>query len=335
MKKDIDYSNLQFGYYKTDYRYISKYKDGKWDDGVISTDEFVTLNESAAILQYGQQVFEGMKAFRTIDNRVVLFRPDMNADRFYNSALTMCMPPVDKDKFVKAACEVVRANIDDVPPYETGATLYLRPYLFGTNPILGIKPASEYEFRIFACPAGPYFKGDGRMLDLCVSNYDRAAPRGTGGIKAGLNYAMSLRPYMKAHEEGYAENVYLDPATLTYIEETGGANILFVSKDNKIVTPKSDSILPSITRKSLMYVAKHYLNLELEERPIRIDEIDDFTECGLCGTAAVISFVGSITNGEKKTEFNTGPILGKLKDTLLDIQKGRVEAPEGWIVEIK
>ena len=335
MKKEYDYANLKFGYYETEYRYISKYKDGKWDDGILSKDPMVTLNESAAILQYGQQVFEGLKAYKTIDDRVVLFRPDMNAERFYNSALTMCMPPFDKDKFVKAAISVVRANIDEVPPYSSGATLYLRPYMFGTNPILGIKPAIEYEFRIFACPAGPYFKADGRLLDLRVSDYDRAAPRGTGHIKAGLNYAMSLRPYVDAHNEGYSENVYLDPATHTYIEETGGANILFVTKDNKIVTPKSDSILPSITRRSLIYVAKEYLNLEIEERPIKLDEIEDFVECGLCGTAAVISFVGSITSKEKKFEYKTGPVLGKLKDTLLDIQKGRISAPEGWIVEVK
>lgn len=335
MKKEYDYANLKFGYYETEYRYISKYKDGEWDKGIISTDPMVVLNESAAILQYGQQVFEGLKAYRTVDDRVVLFRPDMNGERFYNSAITMCMPPVDKDKFVSAAVSVVKANIDGVPPYASGATLYLRPYMFGTNPILGIKPASEYEFRIFACPAGPYFKADGRLLDLRVSDFDRAAPKGTGHIKAGLNYAMSLRPYVEAHKDGYSENVYLDPATHTYIEETGGANILFVTKDNKIVTPKSDSILPSITRRSLIYVAKEYLNLEVEERPIKLDEIGEFKECGLCGTAAVISFVGSIKTKDAKLEYKTGPVLGKLKDTLLDIQKGRIKAPDGWLVEVK
>ena len=335
MKKEYDYSNLKFGYYETEYRYISKYTDGKWDDGILSKDPMVTLNESAAILQYGQQVFEGLKAYRTVDDRVVLFRPDMNADRFRNSAVTMCMPPVDQKKFVNAAISVVKANIDEVPPYSSGATLYLRPYMFGTNPILGIKPATDYEFRIFASPAGPYFKADGRLLDLRVSDYDRAAPKGTGNIKAGLNYAMSLRPYVEAHLNGYSENVFLDPATHTYVEETGGANILFVTKDNKIVTPKSDSILPSITRRSLIYVAKEYLNLEIEERPIKFEEVENFVECGLCGTAAVISFVGSITSKDKKTEFKTGPILGKLKDTLLDIQKGRIKAPDGWLVEVK
>ena len=333
--ENIDYKTLGFSYHEIPYRFVAKYKDGKWDDGCLSDDSNVVLSESAAILQYCGQVFEGLKAYRTVDNRVVLFRPDMNARRLHDSAEVMQMPPFDEKRFVDAVKEVVKANIDYVPPYNSGASLYLRPYIFGTDPILGVKPASEYEFRIFGSPVGPYFAGDKTLKRLLVSSYDRAAPHGTGNIKAGLNYAMSLRPYVCAHKAGYDENLYLDSASRTYIEETGGANILFIDKNNKVVTPKSDSILPSITRKSILYVAKHYLNLEVEERPININELDDFVECGLCGTAAVIALVGSITYSDKEYEFKTGPVVDKLRNMLLGIQKGAIEAPDGWVVEVK
>ena len=333
--ENIDYKTLGFSYHEIPYRFVAKYKDGKWDDGCLSDDSNVVLSESAAILQYCGQVFEGLKAYRTVDNRVVLFRPDMNARRLHDSAEVMQMPPFDEKRFVDAVKEVVKANIDYVPPYNSGASLYLRPYIFGTDPILGVKPASEYEFRIFGSPVGPYFAGDKTLKRLLVSSYDRAAPHGTGNIKAGLNYAMSLRPYVCAHKAGYDENLYLDSASRTYIEETGGANILFIDKNNKVVTPKSDSILPSITRKSILYVAKHYLNLEVEERPININELDDFVECGLCGTAAVIAPVGSITYSDKEYEFKTGPVVDKLRNMLLGIQKGAIEAPDGWVVEVK
>lgn len=333
--ENIDYKTLGFSYHEIPYRFVAKYKDGKWDDGCLSEDSNVVLSESAAILQYCGQVFEGLKAYRTVDNRVVLFRPDMNARRLHDSAEVMQMPPFDEKRFVDAVKEVVKANIDYVPPYNSGASLYLRPYIFGTDPILGVKPASEYEFRIFGSPVGPYFAGDKALKKLFVSSYDRAAPHGTGNIKAGLNYAMSLRPYVCAHKAGYDENLYLDSASRTYIEETGGANILFIDKNNKVVTPKSDSILPSITRKSILYVAKHYLNLEVEERPININELDDFVECGLCGTAAVIAPVGSITYNDKEYEFKTGPVVDKLRNMLLGIQKGAIEAPDGWVVEVK
>ena len=330
----LDYKTLGFSYKQTDYRYISKYKDGKWDKGCLSKDANVILNESAAILQYCGQVFEGLKAYRTIDNHIVLFRPDLNARRMHDSAVIMQMPPFSEERFVDAVKQVVKANIDWVPSYESGATLYLRPYLFGTNPILGIKPASEYEFRIFASPVGSYFQSKETLKKLLVSPFDRAAPCGTGNIKAGLNYAMSLHPYVYAHQRGYDENLYLDSAKRTYIEETGGANIIFIDKNNKLVTPKSSSILPSITKRSLLYVAKHYLELEVEERPININELQDFKECGLCGTAAVIAPVGCIDYNDQRFEFKVD-LLTKLRKTLLDIQKGIIKAPEGWIVEVK
>ncbi|MBP5533844.1 MAG: branched-chain amino acid aminotransferase [Lachnospiraceae bacterium] len=339
-KKDIDWGSLGFGYIKTDYRYVSNYKDGAWDEGEMTTDGNVVLSECAGVIQYAQTVFEGLKAYETEDGRLVTFRPDLNAERIEQSAKRLEIPVFPKDRFIDAVKKVVKANEDYVPPYGSGATLYLRPVLFGTNPVIGVKPANEYQFRIFGTPVGPYFKGGVKPLTIKVSDFDRAAPNGTGNIKAGLNYAMSLHAIVTAHAEGYDENMYLDPKTRTNVEETGGANFLFVTKDGKVVTPKSDSILPSITRRSLVYVAQHYLGLEAEERVIPFEEVKDMAECGLCGTAAVISPVGKIVDHGKEiclpsgmTEM--GPITKKLYDTLTGIQMGRIEAPEGWIYEIK
>ena len=336
MGKNIDWSNLGFGYVKTDYRYVSNFKNGAWDEGTLSTDDMVTISECACVLQYAQTVFEGMKAYTTEDGRIVVFRPDLNAERMENSAKRLEMPVFPKDRFVDAIVKLVEANADYVPPYGSGATLYIRPYMFGTNAVIGVKPADEYQFRAFCTPVGPYFKGGVKPITIRVSDFDRAAPRGTGHIKAGLNYAMSLHAIMDAHRQGFDENMYLDPATRTKVEETGGANFLFVTKDNKVVTPKSDSILPSITRRSLVYVAKEYLGLEVEEREVYFDEVKDFAECGLCGTAAVISPVGKIVDHGKEicmpsgmTEM--GPVTKKLYETLTGIQMGRLEAPEGWI----
>ena len=340
MGKNIDWSNLGFGYVKTDYRYVSNFKNGAWDEGTLSTDDMVTISECACVLQYAQTVFEGMKAYTTEDGRIVVFRPDLNAERMENSAKRLEMPVFPKDRFVDAIVKLVEANADYVPPYGSGATLYIRPYMFGTNAVIGVKPADEYQFRAFCTPVGPYFKGGVKPITIRVSDFDRAAPRGTGHIKAGLNSAMSLHAIMDAHRQGFDENMYLDPATRTKVEETGGANFLFVTKDNKVVTPKSDSILPSITRRSLVYVAKEYLGLEVEEREVYFDEVKDFAECGLCGTAAVISPVGKIVDHGKEicmpsgmTEM--GPVTKKLYETLTGIQMGRLEAPEGWIKVIR
>ena len=340
MGKNIDWSNLGFGYVKTDYRYVSNFKNGAWDEGTLSTDDMVTISECACVLQYAQTVFEGMKAYTTEDGRIVVFRPDLNAERMENSAKRLEMPVFPKDRFVDAIVKLVEANADYVPPYGSGATLYIRPYMFGTNAVIGVKPADEYQFRAFCTPVGPYFKGGVKPITIRVSDFDRAAPRGTGHIKAGLNYAMSLHAIMDAHRQGFDENMYLDPATRTKVEETGGANFLFVTKDNKVVTPKSDSILPSITRRSLVYVAKEYLGLEVEEREVYFDEVKDFAECGLCGTAAVISPVGKIVDHGKEicmpsgmTEM--GPVTKKLYETLTGIQMGRLEAPEGLIKVIR
>ena len=283
-KKDIDWSNIGFGYMPTEARFVSNYKDGAWDEGVLTADDKVVISECAGVLQYAQTCFEGLKAYRTKDGKVVCFRPDLNASRMADSCKRLEMPVYPEDKWVEAIEKVVKANIDYVPPYGSGATLYIRPYMFGSNPVIGVKPANEYQFRVFVTPVGPYFKGG--------------------------------------------------------VEETGGANFIFVTKDNKIVTPKSNSILPSITRRSLMYVAKEYLGLEVEEREVYFDEVKDFTECGLCGTAAVISPVGKINDHGKEICFPSGmdeigPVLKKLYETLTGIQMGTIEAPEGWIKVIE
>ncbi len=335
-KANIDWANVGFGYHKTDKRYVSNYKDGKWDEGTLTEDSNIILNESAGVLQYAQTCFEGMKAYTTVDGKVVVFRPDMNAKRMADTAKRLEMPVFPEDRFVEAVEQVVKANLKFVPPYGTGATLYLRPFMFGSAPVMGVKPSAEYQFRIFASPVGPYFKGGAKPITLTVSDFDRAAPHGTGHVKAGLNYAMSLHAIVTAHANGYDENLYPDALTRTKVEETGGANFFFVTKDNKVVTPKSDSILPSITRRSLMYVAKEYLGLETEEREVYLSELKDFAECGLCGTAAVISPVGKIVDHGKEILFPSGmekmgTISQKLYETLTGIQYGRIEAPKGWI----
>lgn len=339
-KKEIDWSNIGFGYVQTDKRYVSNYKDGKWDEGGLTEEANVVLNECAGVLQYAQTVFEGLKAYRTEDGHIVTFRPDLNASRMADSARRLEMPVFPEDRFIKAVEQVVEANADYVPPYGSGATLYIRPYMFGTNPVIGVKPADEYQFRVFATPVGPYFKGGAKPITIRVCDFDRAAPHGTGHIKAGLNYAMSLYAIMDAHRQGYDENMYLDSATRTKVEETGGANFIFVTKDNKLVTPKSDTILPSITRRSLVYVAKEYLGMEVEEREVLFEEVKQFAECGLCGTAAVISPVGKVVDHGKEICFPSGmeemgPVTKKLYDTLTGIQMGHIKAPEGWIKVIK
>ena len=337
LNKEIDWANLGFGYIKTDKRFVANYKDGKWDEGALVDDETVTLHESACVLQYAQTVFEGMKAYRTKDGKIVCFRPDLNATRMAESCARMKMPVFPVDKFVEAVVETVKANADWVPPYGSGASLYIRPYMFGSNAVIGVKPATEYQFRIFVTPVGPYFKGGVRPLTLRISDFDRAAPRGTGHIKAGLNYAMSLYAIVDAHDQGYDENLYVDSMTRTHVEETGGANILFIAKDGTVVTPKSDTILPSITRRSLMAVASDYLGLKVEERPVAVEELSEFAECGLCGTAAVISPVGKIVDHGKEICYGMermGEITEKLYNTLRGIQMGELPAPKGWIQEI-
>ena len=339
-KKDIDWSSLGFAYMVTDKRYVSWYKNGAWDEGALISDDKIVMSEDAGVLQYSQSVFEGLKAYTTEDGHIVCFRPDLNASRMAESARRLEIPAFPEDRFIEAVKQVVKANDAWVPPYGTGASLYIRPYTFGISPVIGVKPADEYMFRIFVTPVGPYFKGGAKPIVVRISDFDRAAPRGTGDIKAGLNYAMSLHAIVDAHNQGFAENIYLDPATRTKIEETGGANIIFVDEDGNLVVPKSNSILPSITRRSIVQVARDYLGLKVTEREVLLSEVDNFKECGLCGTAAVISPVGKINDHGREICFASGmekmgPVMQKLYDTLTGIQMGHIEAPEGWICVVE
>ena len=340
MAVEIDWKSLGFGYIKTPWRFVANYDGKSWDKGALTQEDMITISECAGVLQYAQTAFEGLKAYTTEDGRIVTFRPDLNAERMDQSAARLEMPTLPEGMFLEAVDKVVSANKDYVPPYGSGATLYLRPYMFGSSPVIGVKPAEKYEFRLFATPVGPYFKGGVKPITIRVSDFDRAAPHGTGHIKAGLNYAMSLHAIVDAHNQGFVENMYLDAGSRTYVEETGGANFLFITKDGKVVTPKSDSILPSITRRSLCYVAEKYLGLTVEHRPVKFEEVKDFAECGLCGTAAVISPVGKIVDHGKEICLpsgmeHMGEITKKLYDTLTGIQMGRIPAPEGWLREIK
>ncbi len=334
-KTELDFQNLPFAYMKTPFRFVARYKDGVWEKGKLTRNAEIVLSESAGVLQYAQTCFEGLKAYTAKDGKIVCFRPDLNAERMEESAKRLEMPVYPKEKFLDAVRKVVKANEEYVPPYGSGAALYLRPFLFATGNVLGVKPALEYEFRIFASPVGPYFKSGIRPVSLKVSPFDRAAPHGTGHVKAGLNYAMSLYSGVLAHAEGYDENLYLDAATRTYVEETGGANFIFVTRDGKFVTPASPTILPSITRRSLAYAAEHYLGMPVEERPVPFKEVPSFSECGLCGTAAVLTPVGKIVDGENEILFSSSETLMKLKKTLTAIQLKETDAPENWIFEIK
>ena len=341
-KKDIDWGSLTFAYTKTDFSYVCNWKDGEWGEDILTPDHTLQLSECAGIFHYCQEVFEGLKAYTTKDGDIVCFRPDMNASRMADSARRICMPAFPEDRFVEAVKQVVKANLAWVPPFGSGATLYIRPFMIATGDVIGVKPATEYQFRILVTPVGPYYKGGVQPVALKVSAYDRAAPHGTGNIKAGLNYAMSLYPSVEAHAEGYADNMFLDSQTRTYVEESGGANFLFVTADGGLVVPQSftDSILPSITRRSLVTVAEDILGLKVEQRPVRFDEIDQFVECGMCGTAAVISPVGKVVDLEGNEHVfgagmeHVGPVLAKLRATLTGIQAGEIEGPEGWVHEI-
>lgn len=343
-KKDLDWGNLDFSYHVTDYSYVSNWKDGQWDEGELTRDHNITLSECAGIFHYCQEVFEGLKAYTTEDGSIVCFRPDMNAKRMSDSATRLEMPAFPEDRFVDAVKQVVLANAAWVPPFGSGATLYVRPFMIGSGNVIGVAPAPEYHFRILVTPVGPYFKGGLKPITLCIAKYDRAAPHGTGNIKAGLNYAMSLRPTMEAHRNGFAENLYLDSQSRTYVEETGGANVLFVKADGTLVVPQShtDSILPSITRRSIVQVAED-LGLTIEQRPVEWAEVKSgaFVECGLCGTAAVVSPVGTIVEDENtKVEFpagltEIGPVMKKLRETLTGIQDGALEDKHGWVFKIQ
>ena len=336
--ENIDWGKLGFNYLKTDFSYISYYKDGKWDDGNLIAENTITISQSASSLHYGQQTFEGLKAYRTKNGEIQLFRPDQNAKRMMKSCNRIMMPEFPVERFIDACKKVVKANEKFMPPYGSGATMYLRPFLIGVGDNIGVKPAPEYIFCVFCMPVGPYFKGGMTPVNFITSSYDRAAPHGTGAAKVGGNYAGSLMPHEEAVKQGFADCIYLDPATHTKIEEVGAANFFGITKDDTFVTPISPSILPSITKYSLMHIAKEYLGLKVEERDCPIDNIDEFKETGACGTAAVITPIGGISHEGKlhvfHSETEVGPVTKKLYDTLYGVQFGDIEGPEGWIVKV-
>lgn len=339
MTVEIDWDNLGFEYHKLPYRYVSYYKDGQWDNGQLSEDATLHISEASPALHYGQQAFEGLKAYRTKDGSIQLFRPDRNAARLQATADRLLMPQVPTEQFIDAVKQVVKANEDYVPPYGTGATLYLRPLLIGVGDIIGVKPANEYIFTVFAMPVGAYFKGGLVPTNFIVSeDYDRAAPYGTGAAKVGGNYAGSLLPGKQAKSNGYSDVIYLDPATHTKIEEVGAANFFGITADNEFVTPLSPSILPSITKYSLLELAEKRLGMTVIEGDVPIAELDRFVEVGACGTAAVISPIGGIQFKDKRhvfySETEVGPVTRRLYDELVGIQFGDIEAPEGWIVKV-
>ncbi|KNE85465.1 branched-chain amino acid aminotransferase [Aggregatibacter aphrophilus] len=334
----LDWKNLGFSYIKTDYRFIARWKDGKWDSGELTTDSTLHIHEGSTALHYGQQCFEGLKAYRCKDGSINLFRPDQNAKRMQNTCDRLLMPQVPTELFIRACKEVVKANDRWVAPYGTGATLYLRPFVIGVGENIGVRPAPEYIFCVFCCPVGAYFKGGMKPSNFLVTDYDRAAPHGTGGVKVGGNYAASLLPHELAAERKFADAIYLDPKTHTKIEEVGAANFFGITHDNKFITPLSPSILPSITKYSLLYLAKERLGMETIEGDVYINELDQFAEAGACGTAAVISPIGGIQYGDDfhvfYSETEVGPITKRLYDELTGIQFGDIEAPEGWIVKV-
>ncbi|KRM13537.1 branched-chain amino acid aminotransferase [Paucilactobacillus suebicus] len=334
----IDWKNLGFEYMDLPKRFLAHWKDGKWDDGELTEDSTLHISEGATALHYGQADFEGLKAYRTKDNHIQLFRPDQNAKRMQNSCERLLMPTFPVDKFIDAVKSVVKANEDYVPPYGTGGTLYIRPLMIGVGGTIGVHAAPEYILTIFAMPVGAYYKGGVKPTNFTTSYYDRAAPHGTGQSKVGGNYGSSLLPGDQAHKAGYSDVVYLDPATHTKIEEAGSANFFGITKDNKFVTPKSDSILPSVTKRSLLFLAKDRLGLDTEEGDVFIDDLDRFKEAGAMGTAAVIAPIGGIEYKDQLhvfySETEVGPVTQKLYDTLTGIQFGDVEAPEGWIYQV-
>ena len=334
----LDWKNLGFSYIKTDYRFIAHWKDGKWDNGELTTDSTLHIHEGSTALHYGQQCFEGLKAYRCKDGSINLFRPDQNAKRMQNTCARLLMPQVPTELFIRACKEVVKANEKWLAPYGSGATLYLRPFVIGVGENIGVRPAPEYIFSVFCCPVGAYFKGGMKPSNFLVTDYDRAAPHGTGGVKVGGNYAASLLPHELAAERKFADAIYLDPKTHTKIEEVGAANFFGITRDNKFITPLSPSILPSITKYSLLYLAKERLGMETIEGDVYINELDQFTEAGACGTAAVISPIGGIQYGDDfhvfYSETDVGPITKRLYEELTGIQFGDVEAPEGWIVKV-
>jgi branched-chain amino acid aminotransferase len=340
-KQHIDWSNLGFEYTKTDYRFSATWLDGQWSEGELVTSEYIQLHEGSPALHYAQQCFEGLKAQTAKDGRILLFRPELNCERMQNTSDRLSMPRVPRELFLRGVVEAVRANASWVPPYGSGASLYIRPLLIGVGANMGLRPAKQYEFRVIVCPVGSYYKSGGlAVVSLAVSDFDRAAPHGLGDVKAGANYPGGLYATRKAQELGAYEALYLDAAQHRYIEEAGSANVVIATKDGKLITPSSSAILPGITRRSIMEIGKQVLGMPIEDRPIDLRaEIQSFNEVAACGTAAVLSPVGKLWydgawhrfygNGE-----SVGPVMQELYDTLCEIQRGERPDSFGWTHEV-
>jgi len=334
-RAEPDWAYLGFGYQRTDYNIRYTFRRGAWDEGVLTSDETIPIHMAATCLHYGQECFEGLKAFETRSGDVVVFRIEENAQRMIRSCRKILMQPVPEEMFVEAVFRVINANRRFVPPYGTGASLYIRPLVIGTGPQVGVRPAEEYLFIVFVTPVGPYFKGGFKPVDLVVEEeVDRAAPLGVGDVKVGGNYAAGVRASIRARERGFAEVLYLDAKHKRYIDESGPANFFAITAEDQYVTPQSDSILPSITNKSLVTLAEEF-GLRPQRRPIDVEEIFGFREAGCCGTAAVITPVGSITYRERKAVYSRdgrpGRWCAELYRRLTAIQVGDEPDKYGWV----
>ncbi|MBP1125179.1 MULTISPECIES: branched-chain amino acid aminotransferase [Pseudomonas] len=336
--ESINWDKLGFDYIKTDKRFLQVWKNGEWQEGTLTDDNVLHISEGSTALHYGQQCFEGLKAYRCKDGSVNLFRPDQNAARMQRSCARLLMPQVSTEDFIDACKQVVKANERFIPPYGSGGALYLRPFVIGTGDNIGVRTAPEFIFSVFAIPVGAYFKGGLVPHNFQISTFDRAAPQGTGAAKVGGNYAASLMPGSEAKKSGFADAIYLDPMTHSKIEEVGSANFFGITHDNQFITPKSPSVLPGITRLSLIELAETRLGLTVVEGDVFIDKLDQFKEAGACGTAAVISPIGGIQYNGKMHVFHSetevGPVTQKLYKELTGVQTGDVEAPAGWIVKV-
>lgn len=336
---NIDFKNLTFQYVRTNVHFVAHYKDGVWDEGRFQTEDTIQVSTLSTGIQYGQQAFEGMKAYRTKEGKINLFRPEENAKRFIRSCERIMMPPVAIDFFLKAVIDTVLRNSEFVPPYETKATLYVRPYMIGVGPNLILSPSKEYLFGVTVMPVGLFFKTGLTPAKFLISDYDRAAPRGTGDVKVGGNYAASMYPNFLAKQKGFADCIYLDPATHTSIDEGGAANFFGITKTGVFVTPKSASILPSITKLSLLDIARDLLGLKVLEKEIKIEDLADLSEAATCGTAAIVTPIGSLEYHGQTFVFGdplqAGPWTKKIYDALVGIQFGDLPAPKGWITTIE
>ncbi|WNW13631.1 branched-chain amino acid aminotransferase [Pseudomonas sp. DTU_2021_1001937_2_SI_NGA_ILE_001] len=337
-QESINWEKLGFDYIKTDKRFLAHWRNGAWEAGTLTEDNVLHISEGSTALHYGQQCFEGLKAYRCKDGSINLFRPDQNAQRMQRSCSRLLMPHVPTEMFIEACKQVVKANEHFIPPYGSGGALYLRPFVIGVGDNIGVRTAPEFIFSVFAIPVGAYFKGGLKPNNFVISSYDRAAPNGTGAAKVGGNYAASLMPGSDAKKNNFADCIYLDPQTHSKIEEVGSANFFAITEDGKFVTPRSPSVLPGITRLSLMELASSRLGLTVEEGDVFIDKIAEFKEAGACGTAAVITPIGGISYKDKLhvfySETEVGPVTQRLYKELTGVQSGDVEAPAGWIVKV-